>query len=77
MQIFLTFLKHDLSSLFSRMTGVGGRPEVIIEGSDEEGKWQEYNFLYKPGDVNRRPPIVGMFVSFLVVANIIAICLYM
>ena len=42
------------------MTGVGGRPEVVIEGSNslEEG-WREYGFLYKPGDLNRRPPFVG------------------
>ena len=44
------------------MTGVGGRPEVIIEGSDylEKG-WKEYEFLYKPGNVSRRPPIVGAY----------------
>ena len=42
------------------MTGVGGRPEVIVEGSNKiEGPWEELNFLYKPGDVSRRPPIVG------------------
>jgi Lipase maturation factor len=43
------------------MTGVGGRPEVIIEGSDSmDGPWQEYNFLYKPGRVDRKLPFVGM-----------------
>ena len=47
-------------TLTNRMTGVGGRPEVIVEGSDDlEGKWQELNFLFKPGDVNRRLPVVG------------------
>ncbi|XP_067008786.1 lipase maturation factor 2 isoform X2 [Anabrus simplex] len=46
--------------LFRRMTGVGGRPEVIIEGSDHiEGPWQEYHFLYKPGNVNATPPFVA------------------
>ncbi|KAK2167805.1 hypothetical protein NP493_1259g00035 [Ridgeia piscesae] len=53
---------HMTSSygLFRMMTGVGGRPEVIIEGSDylEKG-WKEYEFLYKPGNVSRRPPIVA------------------
>ncbi|XP_054269593.1 lipase maturation factor 2-like [Macrosteles quadrilineatus] len=46
--------------LFRRMTGVGGRPEIIIEGSnDVKGPWLEYHFLYKPGDVNRSPPFVA------------------
>jgi len=43
-----------------RMTGVGGRPEVIVEGSNStDGDWLEYQFPYKPGDVYRRPPVVG------------------
>lgn len=43
------------------MTGVGGRPEVIIEGSEyTDREWQEYNFLFKPGDVGRKLPLVGM-----------------
>ena len=42
------------------MTGVGGRPEVIVEGShDINTGWKEYNFLYKPGNVSERPPVVG------------------
>jgi len=42
--------------LFRSMTGVGGRPEVIIEGSDElHGPWTEYEFLYKPGNISRAP----------------------
>eukprot|EP00092_Neocalanus_flemingeri_P022033 GFUD01023898.1.p1 GENE.GFUD01023898.1~~GFUD01023898.1.p1 ORF type:complete len:639 (+),score=170.92 GFUD01023898.1:81-1997(+) len=42
--------------LFRRMTGVGGRPEVIIEGSDQlHGPWKEYEFLYKPGNISRAP----------------------
>ena len=32
------------------MTGVGGRPEVVIEGAlRESGPWKEYHFTYKPG----------------------------
>lgn len=43
------------------MTGVGGRPEVIIEGSEyTDREWKEYNFLFKPGDVGRKLPLVGM-----------------
>ncbi|XP_065306375.1 lipase maturation factor 2-like [Dermacentor albipictus] len=45
--------------LFRIMTGVGGRPELILEGSDDpNGPWVELPFLYKPGDVNRPPPII-------------------
>ena len=72
------------------MTGVGGRPELIIIGSNSlEGPWevrcysvdtipkicvvftlfpssvnslfQEYNFLYKPGNINQPPPFVGKY----------------
>ncbi|KAL3171985.1 hypothetical protein MRX96_043665 [Rhipicephalus microplus] len=43
--------------LFRRMTGVGGRPELVLEGSDDAtGPWVELPFLYKPGDVHRPPP---------------------
>ena len=43
-----------------RMTGVGGRPEVIIEGRQgPTGEWKEYHFLYKPGDVSARLTVVG------------------
>jgi len=47
------------------MTGVGGRPEVIVEGSNstDEG-WVEYQFKYKPGDVYRIPPFVGKCLLF-------------
>lgn len=46
--------------LFRRMTGAEGRPEVIIEGSDSiDGPWKEYEFLYKPGNVNNSLPFVG------------------
>uniref|UniRef100_A0A1B6DGU2 Lipase maturation factor n=1 Tax=Clastoptera arizonana TaxID=38151 RepID=A0A1B6DGU2_9HEMI len=46
--------------LFRRMTGVNGRPEVIIEGADDlKGPWMDYNFLYKPGNVNNSLPFVA------------------
>lgn len=52
--------------LFRQMTGVGGRPEVIIEGSDDLKKgWKEYEFLYKPGDLYRPMPFIGMFMMIL------------
>ena len=31
------------------------RNEIIIEGSDDGQTWKEYQFEYKPGDVNRAP----------------------
>jgi hypothetical protein len=43
------------------MTGVGGRPEIIVEGSNDMDKgWKEYEFLYKPGNMSRILPVVGM-----------------
>ncbi|KAK3744271.1 hypothetical protein QZH41_019939 [Actinostola sp. cb2023] len=46
--------------LFRSMTGVGGRPEVNIEGSYSlEGPWKEYSFLYKPVKLNTPLPFVA------------------
>ncbi|XP_048584613.1 lipase maturation factor 2 isoform X2 [Nematostella vectensis] len=46
--------------LFRSMTGVGGRPEIIILGSNStEGPWKEYDFLYKPGNIYAPPPFVA------------------
>lgn len=52
------------------MTGVGGRPEVIIEGSDnmKDGPWKEYNFLYKPGSVSKSLSFVGLLIISLSLA---------
>ncbi|KAA0190867.1 Lipase maturation factor [Fasciolopsis buskii] len=45
--------------LFRRITGVGGRPELILEASsNEDGPWLEYDFRFKPGRLNQTPPIV-------------------
>jgi len=43
--------------LFRRMTGTdGGRPEVILEyANDLKGPWEEYQFLYKPGNLSAPP----------------------
>lgn len=42
------------------MMDVEARKEIILEGSDNiEGPWQEYYFLYKPGNVNHSLPFVG------------------
>ncbi|KAK9720857.1 Lipase maturation factor [Popillia japonica] len=48
--------------LFDKITGINGRPEIIIEGSNNvEGPWVEYNFLYKPGNVNNSLPFVAPY----------------
>lgn len=44
--------------LFRRMTGVGGRPEVVVEGSYDKETWTEIEFMYKPGNVSAPPPII-------------------
>lgn len=43
--------------LFARMTTV--RDEIIIEGSDDGETWYEYEFKWKPGDVNEAPRFVA------------------
>nr|KAF6398932.1 lipase maturation factor 2 [Molossus molossus] len=45
--------------LFRRMTGLGGRPEVVLEGSYDGHHWTEIEFMYKPGNVSRPPPLVA------------------
>uniref|UniRef100_A0A673NIY5 Lipase maturation factor n=1 Tax=Sinocyclocheilus rhinocerous TaxID=307959 RepID=A0A673NIY5_9TELE len=42
-----------------RMTSAEGRPEIILEGSYDGLTWTEMNPMYKPGNVNAVPPIVG------------------
>lgn len=57
--------------LFRRMTGMGGRPEVIIEGGDNiDGPWKEYEFLYKPGNVNNSLPFVGESLQNCFISNL-------
>jgi len=43
--------------LFAVMTTT--RDEIVVEGSNDGVAWQPYEFKYKPGDVNRRPPWVA------------------
>ncbi|KAM4676298.1 lipase maturation factor 2 [Discoglossus pictus] len=45
--------------LFRRMTGVGGRPEVVVEGSYDKQTWTEIEFMYKPGNVSAAPTVVA------------------
>lgn len=44
------------------MTGVGGRPELILEAaSNPTGPWYEYEFNFKPGRIDRTPPVVSKY----------------
>ncbi|XP_038612219.1 lipase maturation factor 2 [Tachyglossus aculeatus] len=45
--------------LFRRMTGLGGRPEVVLEGSYDRENWTEIEFMFKPGNVSAAPPVVA------------------
>lgn len=46
--------------LFTYMIGDLGRLEIIIEGGNNiYGPWKEYEFLYKPGNINNPLPLVG------------------
>uniref|UniRef100_A0A671T045 Lipase maturation factor n=1 Tax=Sinocyclocheilus anshuiensis TaxID=1608454 RepID=A0A671T045_9TELE len=42
-----------------RLISAEGRPEIILEGSYDGLTWTEMNPMYKPGNVNVVPPIVG------------------
>ncbi len=43
--------------LFAVMTKM--RPEILIQGSNDGSHWEDYEFRYKPGDLQRRPPWVA------------------
>ena len=45
--------------LFAVMTTT--RPEIIVEGSNDRATWLAYEFEYKPGDLDRRPPWVAPY----------------
>ena len=45
--------------LFAVMTTT--RHEIVLEGSDDGSLWKEYEFPYKPGDVNQRPRLAAPF----------------
>ena len=45
--------------LFAIMTTT--RPEIIIEGSNDQVDWREYQFLFKPGNTHRSLPWVAPY----------------
>ena len=36
------------------MTGVNGRPELIIQGSIDGYDWKDYEFYHKPGNISSK-----------------------
>jgi hypothetical protein len=40
------------------MTGVEGRPELIVLGSNDLKNWEEYEFYSKPGNLETPPTFV-------------------
>lgn len=45
--------------LFAVMTTT--RPEIVLEGSDDQVNWREYSFPYKPGNPHRALPFVAPY----------------
>jgi hypothetical protein len=45
--------------LFAVMTTT--RPEIVLEGSDDQTTWTEYSFRFKPGDMHRGLPLVAPY----------------
>ena len=37
------------------------RPEIILEGSNNQQNWTEYSFRYKPGNLHRGLPLVAPY----------------
>jgi hypothetical protein len=35
-----------------RITGINGREELLIEGSNDNKNWESYEFFYKPGSLD-------------------------
>ncbi|MBX3020215.1 MAG: lipase maturation factor family protein [Bdellovibrionales bacterium] len=54
-----TFHISNSYGLFATMTK--DRPEIVIEGSNDGKDWKEYEFRYKPGALNRPPPVIEPF----------------
>ncbi|KAH9107895.1 hypothetical protein LEN26_000442 [Aphanomyces euteiches] len=58
--------KVTVPGTFINEFAIVARPEIIIEGSDDDGKtWQAYEFNSKPGNVNLAPKLVAPHLSRL------------
>jgi lipase maturation factor 1 len=53
----LPFRSVNNYGLFAVMTT--SRPEIVMEGSSDGVTWKEYEFRWKPGDLQRRPRFVA------------------
>uniref|UniRef100_A0A8C7U2X1 Lipase maturation factor n=1 Tax=Oncorhynchus mykiss TaxID=8022 RepID=A0A8C7U2X1_ONCMY len=51
--------RYRLVSAYSLDSRVGGRSEVVLEGSMDKNTWTEIEFMYKPGNVGVAPPVVA------------------
>ena len=58
-RIIAPFRSVNSYGLFAVMTTT--RPEIVVEGSDDGASWKPYEFRYKAGDLNRRPPWIAPF----------------
>jgi len=56
LQTLVPFKSINAYGLFADLTTE--RPEIVIEGSQDGREWSEYEFHWKPGDVNVRPKFV-------------------
>ncbi|MBV9762145.1 MAG: lipase maturation factor family protein [Acidobacteriaceae bacterium] len=45
--------------LFAVMTT--SRPEIVLEGSEDQVHWHEYSFKYKPGELHRGLPMIAPY----------------
>lgn len=55
---YLLFSRYHVTNsygLFRRMTGVGGRTELVIQGSLDGKNWRDYELPYKPQNFDKRP----------------------
>lgn len=60
-EVFKMMRNYQLASsygLFRSMTGVGGRPEVVLEASVDGTEYHEIEFLYKPTSLNQSCPFL-------------------
>lgn len=51
------FRSMNSYGLFAVMTT--SRPEIVIEGSDDDITWQDYEFRWKPGDLHQAPRLAA------------------
>jgi len=51
------FMSFNGYGLFAVMTTT--RHEIIVEGSDDNMNWREYEFHWKPGDLKERPRLIA------------------